>query len=68
MRTKTFAAEFQFGMMGEWWLSNNSYHLDMSAAYDQQVWMNYGNMIFLTDHETGDLSLHGLRLKLRFDF
>lgn len=61
-------AEFQLGMMGEWWFYNNNLHFAISAAYEQQVWINYGEFIYLTDHSAGDLSLHGLTLKARFDF
>ncbi|MCB1107874.1 MAG: hypothetical protein KDK76_07250 [Chlamydiia bacterium] len=60
--------EFQLGIMGEWWFYNNDFHLAVSAAYEQQVWINYGAMIYLIDREGGDLSLHGLTLKFRFDF
>jgi len=61
-------AEFQFGMMGQWWFSNDDYHLAVSLGYDQQVWINYGNFIYLIDNGQADLSLHGLTLKFRFDF
>jgi len=60
--------EFQLGMMGQWWFSNDDYHLAVSLGYDQQVWINYGNFIYLIDNGQADLSLHGLTLKFRFDF
>lgn len=61
-------AELQLGMMGEWWFYNNDFHFAISAAYEQQVWINYGTFTYLTDREAGDLSLHGLTVKARFDF
>lgn len=61
-------AEFQLGMMGQWWFADNKYHFAISAAYEQQVWINYGHFIFLSGSNSGDLSLHGLTLKARFDF
>lgn len=60
--------EFQLGIMGEWWFYDNDFHFSISAAYEQQVWINYGEFIFLTDREAGDLSLQGLTLHARFDF
>lgn len=61
-------AEFQLGITGEWWFSDNNYHFAVSAAYEQQVWLNYGNFIYLIDKSGGDLSLHGLTVNFRFDF
>ena len=60
--------EFQLGLKGEWWFSNDDYHLAVSAAYEQQVWINYGSYIFVINDADNDLSFHGLTVKARFDF
>lgn len=60
--------EFQLGLKGEWWFSDQDYYLSISAAYEQQVWLNYGNYMFIIDKETGDLSLHGGTFKVKLGF
>lgn len=61
--------EFQLGIRAEWWFSDEDYHFSIAAAYEQQVWLSQGNYIYLIDYNGGgDLSLHGLTVKFRFDF
>ena len=60
--------EFQLGLQGQWWLSNNTYHISFSAAYEQQVWVNYASYIFLLINPSSDLTTQGLTVKARFDF
>ena len=60
--------ELQIGLQGQWWLSNDSYHLSFSAAFEQQVWVNYASYIFILSDPGSDLSTQGLTVKARFDF
>ncbi len=62
--------EFGMGLRGEWWFFENRYHFMVQAGWEEQLWINHNNFekvhVEQTDH--GDLILHGLTIKLRFDF
>ena len=60
--------ELQLGIRSDWWFSDEDYHMAISAAYEQQVWINNGNYLYTVEGQTQDLSLHGLTVKFRFDF
>ena len=63
-----FVGEFELGLRYEIWFYDDNYHFAIQAGWEQQVWVNYGNFIRLYNDVSGDLNMHGLNLKLRFDF
>jgi hypothetical protein len=52
--------ELELGLRWETWFYDDNYHFAIQAGWEQQVWSGW------THNE--DLNLHGLSLKLRFDF
>ena len=60
--------EFQLGLQGQWWLSKDTYHIAFSAAFEQQVWINYASYIFLLSDPGSDLTSQGLTVRARLDF
>ena len=60
--------EFELGLRWEIWFYDDNYHFAIQAGWEEQVWINYGNFIRIYNDVQNDLSLHGLNLKLRFDF
>lgn len=60
--------ELQVGLQGQWWLANDTYYLSFSAAFEQQVWVNYASYIFILSDPRSDLTTQGLTVKARFDF
>jgi hypothetical protein len=63
-----FNLELMLGLRGEWWLYNDAYHLSLQAGWENQIWLDYGNFIYLNRSGSGDLTFTGLTAKLRFDF
>ena len=50
------------------WFMDDSYHFAIQAGWEEQVWLNWGLFGQPLGQSSHDLSLHGLNLKLRFDF
>lgn len=63
-----YVGELELGLRWETWFYDDNYHFAIDAGYEQQVWINNGAFIRLGSDDQGDLSLHGLNLKFRFDF
>lgn len=63
-----FIGEFELGLRWEIWFYDDNYHFAIQAGWEEQIWINYGNFIRLYNDVSGDLNMHGLNLKLRFDF
>lgn len=57
--------ELELGLCWETWFYDDNYHLAVQAGWEQQVWSGWTHFAGLGSH---DLNLHGLSLKLRFDF
>ncbi len=49
-------------------LSNDSYHIDISAGYDFNVYWNYNMLNFVPNKVTGNMYLQGLNIRARLDF
>ncbi|NGX51384.1 MAG: hypothetical protein K1060chlam2_01250 [Chlamydiae bacterium] len=60
--------EMMLGMEGEWWLKDERTHISLQVGWENQVWINYGHFISFRNQNSGDLSLNGAVVKLRFDF
>ncbi|QVL57597.1 MAG: hypothetical protein KFB93_00540 [Simkaniaceae bacterium] len=60
--------DLMLGFRGEWWIYDDSFHLSAQAGWENQIWLHYGNFIFMNGNGNGDLSFSGLTAKLRFDF
>jgi hypothetical protein len=68
--------EMDIGLRFEMWFGcNDAYHFMLQAAWEEQLWWNQNNMIHVGTQnvgfgskESGDLMLHGLTIKARFDF
>jgi hypothetical protein len=58
--------EASLGLGWGTYLCNNAYHIDLSAAYDINIFWNYA--ILGTQPEYQNMTLHGLNLQARFDF
>jgi hypothetical protein len=63
-----YVGELELGLCWEIWFYDDNYHFAIQAGWEEQVWINYGSFIRLYNDANGDLSLHGLNLKFRFDF
>ena len=57
--------ELELGLRWETWFYDDNYHLAVQAGWEQQVWSGWTHFAGLGSH---DFNLHGLSLKLRFDF
>ncbi len=61
--------ELAIGLRYDLWFSDDDYHFGLSAAWEEQVWVNHSRFVrFFSGEVQGDLYLHGLTLKARFDF
>lgn len=68
--------ELDIGLRWEMWFGcNDAYHFMLQAAWEEQLWWNQNNMIQIGngnfgvgEKAHGDLMLHGLTIKARFDF
>lgn len=63
-----FNIDLMLGFRADWWLYSEAYHLSFQAGWENQLWLHYGNFIFINRNGKGDLSFSGLSAKLRFDF
>ena len=63
-----YVGELELGLRWETWFYDDNYHFLIQAGWEEQVWVNYGNLIRIYNDTPGDLGLHGLSLKFRFDF
>ncbi|MCB1115490.1 MAG: hypothetical protein KDK71_03375 [Chlamydiia bacterium] len=63
-----FNLDLMLGLRGEWWLYDDTYHLSIQGGWENQIWLHYGNFIFLNRNNRGDLTFSGFSAKLRFDF
>ncbi len=61
--------ELALGLRYDVWFSCDDYHFGLSAAWEEQIWVNHGRFVrFFANEVQGNLYLHGLTLKARFDF
>lgn len=60
-------SEFDLGINGFWQLPNNQ-SLNVSLAYEMQLWLNHTSYIFIINNHDSDLSLQGLNVKVRYGF
>ncbi len=61
--------ELALGLRYDVWFSDDDYHFGLSAAWEEQVWINHSRFVrFYSSEVQGDLYLHGLTIKARFDF
>ena len=62
--------ECQLGLCFDYWFSDDDYHFGISAAWEEQIWINHNNIFTVTKGwgANGDLSFQGFTLKARFDF
>jgi len=65
-----FVAEFSLGFKWEEWFADDAYHVSIQAGWDEIIWLDQGyNFRFAgTQVVFGDLTLHGLDIKLRIGF
>lgn len=63
-----FNLDLMLGLRGEWWFCQDAFHLSAQAGWENQIWLDYGNFIYLNRNSNGDLTFTGLTAKLRFDF
>lgn len=60
-------SEFDLGINGSWDLPRNQ-TLDISVAYEMQMWINNSAYIFIINNTHSDLSLQGLNVRVRYGF
>lgn len=63
-----FNLELMLGLRGEWWMYNEAFHLSTQVGWENQIWLDYGNFIYLNHSGNGDLTFSGITARLRFDF
>ena len=57
------------GIRWENWFCCDEYHWSIELGWEEQWWADQNQFFFgLTETRLGDLGLHGLTLKIRFDF
>lgn len=67
--TMTTFCEMALGLRWEKWWSDDEYHFLAQIGWEEQYLMNFGQWARLMGEQTsGDLSLQGMTIKLRFDF
>lgn len=61
--------ELALGLRWETWFSDDDYHFMIQAGWEEQIWLSNNQLIsFYEESAHGDLTLHGLTIKARFDF
>jgi len=62
--------ELDIGLRWDVWFGcNDTFHFRLQAAWEEQLWWSQNNMIGRFEEcAHGDLMLHGLTIKARFDF
>jgi hypothetical protein len=61
--------ECTIGLRGDVWWNDDDCHFGIEAGWEEQVWWSFNQFIKLTEEGAhGDLTLHGLTVKARFDF
>lgn len=64
-----YVGELHFGLRWETWFSDDNYHIQLQAGWEEQIWINHMTYIQVgTPAPYFDLTLHGLTVMLRFDF
>jgi len=64
-----FIGEFQVGLRFEMWFSDDRYHIQIQAGWEEQVWINHMTFINLSNPAPYfDLTTQGLTAMVRFDF
>ena len=58
--------EMELGLTWMTWFHNNDYMLQISAGWEEQVWMNFNH--FVDTNRYGNLSTQGLTVKAEFAF
>jgi hypothetical protein len=68
--TQNFMAQYLFGISWERGICNNCYHLNLLLAWEQQLWINYNQMLYgpitfdnLILNRNTNLSLYGITLR-----
>jgi hypothetical protein len=65
----TAVLELGLGLFVEWAFSNDNYMFSLAVGWENQVWFNQNNMIFLMNNGApGNLSLQGFTLRAEFAF
>ena len=60
--------EFMIGLRYESWFSNERFHALLEAGWEEQLWISNSNFFRIEENAHGDMTLHGLTIKARFDF
>lgn len=64
--------EFGMGLCYDYWFNDDLYHFGISAGWEMQYWNDMNHFFHYSEmpavSRTGDLSIQGLDVKLRFDF
>lgn len=64
-----FIGELQAGLRFDIWFSDDRYHLQVQAGWEEQLWINHMTFIqFATNPAYYDMTTQGLTAMLRFDF
>lgn len=67
--TVKYIGEMEIALRWETWFYDDNYHFAIQAGWENQVWINWGQVPVVYQQQTEhDLTLHGLNLKFRFDF
>jgi len=65
----TAVLEIGLGLFFEWAFSNDAYMFSLAAGWEDQIWFNQNNMIFLMNNNApGNLSFQGFTLRAEFAF
>lgn len=68
-RTILPVVELAVGLKWENWFWHDTAHLALSAGWEQQIWSNMNQFLNLSNADShGNLTMHGLDVKLRFEF
>lgn len=61
--------EIAMGLEGDYWFSDDQFHLGAKLGWEMQYWANQNQFFTITEESNhGDLSFMGLTLHFRFDF
>jgi len=62
--------ELDLGLRYDYWFNNDNYHFGLQAGWEEQVWFDMNQMIYLLDADgsNGNMTFQGLTVKFRFDF
>ena len=61
--------EFAMGLEGDFWFSDDEFHLGVKLGWEYQLWPSMNQYFSLLDEcAHGDVSYMGFTMKVRFDF